>query len=969
DFGLARSAQAEGDTLTGAVLGTPHFMAPEQAHGEPSKLDRRADVYGLGATLYSVLTGQPPVPGRGAAEVLANLATVEPRPLRALEPSVPADLEAITLKCLEKDPAARYTSARALADDLGRFLDGEPVEARPVGTLYRLRKWVAKRRRGVALGAAAIAVSLIALSWGLEARLRASERERLAQRFTEHVERVEAMALYSALSPLHDTRGDREAIRQTMGELRAEIERAGSAALGPGNYALGRAAFALGDADEARERLEAAWRHGFREPRAAYALAETMGLLYRRALLEAERLESKPLREARKRSLERGLRDPALAYLAQSGGVGAPSAEYVAALIAFYEDRLDDALARLDAASGPAWFYGALALRGDIAVAQATRLRRQGELALARAEFERGRQIYASATAIGESAPALYEAAARLEHAALVAELYSQGDVQPPFQRGTEAAGRAALALPDRPTPLVLKARLARSLAEYRNNVGGDVEALLESAIADAQRAVALAPTAAEARLELAQLYRQAGEALAAHDKDPRQRLEQAIKASEGIAPAGRDYAYYVQLGLIFKIWADYQDNVGVDARDHRSNAIEAYAAALRLEDAAADAWMNLAINYFMRASQPRAQEADADLDRATVALDRGRALNPKHVVACFYGAEVLTLRAQRARDRGADPSPDLARAVELYREGLALNPELPQLSNGLGVALLEQARIAWDTGHDPGPLFDQARQAYEQAIAAAPEQGLGDNNVGDLLIQRALYEQARARDPRPALRAAVTAFERAIERLPEQPIFWANLGTAHAIAAGDELGRGLTPQASLGRAKNALTRALERNPSFAPAHLALGEALGVEARWQARERLANEESFAQAARSFERAFELSPDTPADRLAFGRFSLAWANWQLDRGVEPGPVLARALSHVERALAARSAWPDALVIRASLLLRQARTSVRPEDQRELARRARDDFGRALAANPNLAPSWRAQEVLAQSIATP
>jgi eukaryotic-like serine/threonine-protein kinase len=113
DFGLARSAQEDGATLTGAVMGTPHFMAPEQARGEPGKLDRRADVYGLGATLYSVLTGHPPVPGRGAAEVLANLATVEPRPLRAFDPSVPADLEAITLKCLEKDPSARYASARS----------------------------------------------------------------------------------------------------------------------------------------------------------------------------------------------------------------------------------------------------------------------------------------------------------------------------------------------------------------------------------------------------------------------------------------------------------------------------------------------------------------------------------------------------------------------------------------------------------------------------------------------------------------------------------------------------------------------------------------------------------------------------------------------------------------------------------------------------------------------------------------
>ncbi|MFP2910662.1 serine/threonine-protein kinase, partial [Pyxidicoccus sp. 3LFB2] len=144
DFGLARDWKEQGLTATGAVLGTPHYMAPEQARGEVSRLDRRADVYSLGATLYTLLTGQPPIPGDNGLEVLSNIATREPRPPRALNPALPVDLEAIVLKCLEKDRAARYDSARALAEDLDRFVSGEPVQARPTGPGYRLRKALRK---------------------------------------------------------------------------------------------------------------------------------------------------------------------------------------------------------------------------------------------------------------------------------------------------------------------------------------------------------------------------------------------------------------------------------------------------------------------------------------------------------------------------------------------------------------------------------------------------------------------------------------------------------------------------------------------------------------------------------------------------------------------------------------------------------------------------------------------------------
>jgi len=167
DFGLARAVHDDGATQSGAILGTPRFMAPEQARGRSAHVDLRADVYGLGATLYYLLTGRAPIAGDHPMEVMTNLLTGEPPPPlpRTLTPGIPADLEAIVLKCLDRDRAVRYDSARALADDLGRFVDGAPVVARVPGAWYRARKRLARHRRALVAGGAAVVAVLAIAGW------------------------------------------------------------------------------------------------------------------------------------------------------------------------------------------------------------------------------------------------------------------------------------------------------------------------------------------------------------------------------------------------------------------------------------------------------------------------------------------------------------------------------------------------------------------------------------------------------------------------------------------------------------------------------------------------------------------------------------------------------------------------------------------------------------------------------------
>jgi TolB-like protein len=164
DFGLARLLDTQSSvTRTIDVLGTPSYMAPEQAAGETAKLGKATDVYGLGAVLYQLLTGHPPFAGGTTYETIRLLRDTEPRPPRLLNPKVDRDLSTICLKCLEKDPMRRYPAAAGLAEDLEHWLKHEPIRAKRSGFVTRGRKWV---RRNPAIAALIAALTALAAAAG-----------------------------------------------------------------------------------------------------------------------------------------------------------------------------------------------------------------------------------------------------------------------------------------------------------------------------------------------------------------------------------------------------------------------------------------------------------------------------------------------------------------------------------------------------------------------------------------------------------------------------------------------------------------------------------------------------------------------------------------------------------------------------------------------------------------------------------
>jgi serine/threonine-protein kinase len=728
DFGLAREVDK---SLTAGMVGTPNFMAPEQARGDIDAIGPLTDVWALGATLYQLLAGKPPFDGASIMSILRSVELDEPARL----PSLPRELEAIVFRCLEKTPAKRYPSAAALARDLEAFERGEPVVARR-RSLWRRAGVVVARRWPLALAL----VGALVFAGFIQARVSATRRVRAARELGQSLSTMRSTMRAARMLPLHDIEPDREKVRAEMNRIAAVMRTLGDEGRAPGEFALGAGWFALGDRKQARAHLEAAWAAGERSPDLAYDLGVVLGTAY----YEAKQFPPALDEAARARydaELDRTLRAPAIAYLRAAAGAADTSPAYVDALVAFYDGRYEDVIARAQAAVREMpTLYEAEVLAGRAHGRRAEALLSVGQLAAAKTHFAEADAAFTRAQEIGRSDESVYmvfgdSVLAYASHANHLGE-----DPGPMYQRVLEACERGRRADSRAASPDELEAFTAWLLGFVEVDHGRDPLPALQRAIAAAGRAIARDPQSVNGHVALAEALINVGRDEVRHGRDPRASFQRAIDAFEAALKVRADLQGYCHLGVTWGELARWQMAHGLDA----SRAVEA----------------DVAANEQAARMDPR---------------DPDTALMP-----CRILADWAMDRVERGRDAGAV----LARANQRCSAAEAVSSGDPRVLHRVGKLDHARALLAWQAGDDPLPELDRAQAKLERVIALDATDSDYRIALARALVTRADYLTMRGRDASGTQARALVEAKKAVEIAPTDPLSWLAVALAQRAAA-----------------------------------------------------------------------------------------------------------------------------------------------------------------------------------------
>lgn len=499
DFGLAREVEGKGQTQTGAVIGTVAYMPPEQARGDVRAMDRRSDVYSLGATLYDVLAGRPPFVAEHAWKLLMMVGYDDAPTLAAVHKGVPEDLETIVMKCLEREPARRYDSARALAEDLQRFLDGEPILGKRASLGYVLLKKARKNKLMTALIVATTVGSLAFTGMYIRTQRQAAVREQFAQELGENVKEMDLFLRAAYELPLHDVERERDVIRGRLRDIEERMAVAGIVGEGPGHYAIGRGHLALGDPEAARKHLELAIAAGYATPDVEHALGRAIGELYARALAETKRIANAEERKKKVEELEKALRDPALVHLRAAAGARLESPLYAEGLVALYEGKNDEAITKARAAFEKApWMYEPKKLEADALFAEGSKYRHDAAFDYDKMKtyFDPAAEAYKVAADMGSSDPEVHRAECELWEKMALAESSKGGQPWTALDNANTACSRAIQSSPRNTRALVQRALalVARSDNFSRNDKGDASTAAIKDTLEAAEAALRADP-------------------------------------------------------------------------------------------------------------------------------------------------------------------------------------------------------------------------------------------------------------------------------------------------------------------------------------------------------------------------------------------------------------------------------------------------------------------------------------------
>lgn len=782
DFGLAREVDGGSQTSIAGSEGTPAFMAPEQVRGEMKLLDQRTDVYGLCGTLYAALCGRPPFIGSPTEILLATLLN-EPPPLRQFEPTLSAELNTIVQKGLEKEQPQRYQSAKELAEELTRLLDGARIVARPPSIARRWSKFARRHKLVLASLVTGLLAALVLGGVALRARMQARAQARLGQSLAQEIRDLEWLLRSARQLPLHNLDHEKSIVRRRMQRLQAELQGYGDTALGLAHYALGRGHLGLHEYPQALTQLQLAIQHGNQSAEVHYALGIVLGKHFEQAIYEVGLSGEGEWARTQRRALEPKYLTPAITALKRSRALKLDAPEYLEALIAFYSGDEAAALARSAQLQNDApWIYEAAKLAGDVHHHRALRARDQGNYAEAEAEFTAAVQSYQRAATIGQSDAEIYEA---------LAETWVR-QLEMLYRRSlpTEAAYAAVIAASDKLTAAEpqssagwLKKALAamQTMSTYGAALPSDerVKSCLDAANA-ALRQDRENPYAAE--FEAACLNAAAMNALA-RGENPEPLLEKSLQRLTETVKKNPHFLWGLNdLAATYSIRGSY-----FNARDHRAakrdfeQALRSFIATTDLDSHFGGGFANqidsLANLVALAETLDAALAFVPQVERAfsqCIALNRQERLCHANV-GIFY-----TRLAYLSRRGGRSPRPYLAHAQAQFTELEQLGVHLVDAEQHMALAAFVDADDRISRREAPTPALQELRAALERCFALAPKDAMCRTLAAQAEWVNADWLTFQGQPVLPTLQTALDKAKLAAQSPESRPETWQTLAETH---------------------------------------------------------------------------------------------------------------------------------------------------------------------------------------------
>lgn len=906
DFGIAREISESELTATEVVMGTPAFMAPEQMMGDSHKLDRRTDIYSIGSTLYYAFTGQPPFEGYGV-DVLVKLATEDPVHIKKRTSSIPEDLATIVSKCLEREPSRRYESARALAEDLKRYLEGEPILARPASWKQRVAKKIKKHKTVAAILVIASLLICGLAGFSIFSYWRTSKQVQIAREFSKSIEEMDWIMRVAHMAPLHNIAKERTLVLRRMQGIEAMMQDSGRAGVGPGNFALGRGFLTLQEYEKARHHLEKAWNAGYQGKEVASALGFTLGALYKSKLSEVDGISNQETRKVRLRAVESEYRDPAVLYLKQAAETASGSREYGEALLSYYEKNWNKALqlARASNEKFP-WLYEARMLEADVFSRLGEEAFREGKFDLAEMEFQKAAGGYAQAGETARSDPAVYES----------------------------------------------QCALWRGVMEVQFATGKDAKKAYEESNAYCRRALSASTDSAKAFELLAQTAWRWGEEQFAAGEDPTAALNDSIEMSRKaqILSPNRAYAYYT-MGTAYGYLADYELAKGQDPTERLNQSIRALQIAVEKDPSLETAFTNLGVAYFSQGAHAMAKGEDSKefFLKAIAAYERALRISPRSLAPQANIANAYRNLATGAANMGADPTDYFQRSIHNYEKALKTNPNHWLIHINLSALYLDLIQYELDHGKDPTVSCQKVVAECQRAAELKPGNPYSAINASDAYVYFAEYTFSKKENPLSWTKKAAESLA-GVTNLDLSEVYLA-LADARRVEAEYCLQKKESPLPALQKARTSLDRAFEINSAE---HLIpLGQArLGyIRAKWLILNHQSPEESFRMIRTSLQKGLDLNPRSAQAYLMLGELIALESEWNLSRGNQ-NVSIREGLSAIEKSLQLNSDLAGAYAVRANLLLMEAPLKSDATERMRIADESVKSFERAFAINPML-----------------